>query len=89
MPFDRADLRAEALYIANDPLVDANRTHIITLANNVRLPAVFGHRGHVSAGGLICYGPSFLDFWRRSADFIGKILKGGITLLGRADEVIE
>ncbi len=68
--------RAEALYVANDPLVDANRTRIITSALGARLPTMFGHRDHVTAGGLMSYGPSFPDLFRRSGDFVDKILRG-------------
>jgi ABC transporter substrate binding protein len=73
--FEALKGRAEALYIANDPLVDANRTHIITLANGARLPTMYSHREHVTAGGLISFGPSFADLWRRAADFVDKILR--------------
>src|SRR3954468_2368161 len=39
-------------------------------------PAAFGVRESVEAGGLMSYGPSFLDLFRRSATFVDKILKG-------------
>jgi putative tryptophan/tyrosine transport system substrate-binding protein len=41
-----------------------------------RLPAAYGVRESVEAGGLMSYGPSFLDFYRRSAAYADKILKG-------------
>ena len=41
-----------------------------------RLPAVFGLREYVEAGGLISYGPEITDIWRRASVFVDKILKG-------------
>jgi len=46
------------------------------LALGVRLPAMYNVREFVEAGGLVSYGPSFLDLYRRTADFVDKILKG-------------
>jgi putative ABC transport system substrate-binding protein len=42
----------------------------------VRLPAMYNVREFVEAGGLMSYGPSFLDLYRRTADFVDKILRG-------------
>ena len=41
-----------------------------------KLPAVYGNRANVSGGGLISYGPAFVDQFRRAADYIDRILKG-------------
>jgi ABC-type uncharacterized transport system substrate-binding protein len=46
------------------------------LAQRVRLPTVFGEREHVDAGGLISYGPNLPDLYRRSAEYVDKILHG-------------
>ena len=51
--FEKLRDRAEALYIAADPLVIANRIRINTLALAARLPTMFAQREHVDAGGLI------------------------------------
>jgi putative tryptophan/tyrosine transport system substrate-binding protein len=67
---------AEALYICGDPLVSANRVRIVTFALAARLPTMYDHRGHVEAGGLMCYGPNFADLFRRAAEFVDKILGG-------------
>lgn len=67
---------ADALYVASDALVNANRTQIISYALGARLPTVFSTRDHVQAGGLMSYGPSFLDLFRRTADLVDKILHG-------------
>jgi putative ABC transport system substrate-binding protein len=74
--FDVLKGRADALYVCNDPLVTTNRVHINTLALGVRLPAIYNVREFVEAGGLMSYGPSFLDLYRRAADFADKILRG-------------
>jgi len=74
--FEALKGRAEALYVCNDPLVTTNRISINTLALGVRLPAMYNVREFVEAGGLVSYGPSFLDLYRRTADFVDKILKG-------------
>jgi putative ABC transport system substrate-binding protein len=68
--------QADALYLVADPLVAANRTQIITLALSARLPTMFNGRDHVKAGGLISYGPSFLDLFRRTGELVDMILKG-------------
>jgi putative tryptophan/tyrosine transport system substrate-binding protein len=74
--FEALKGRAEALYVCNDPLVTTNRISINTLALGVRLPAMYNVREFVEAGGLMSYGPSFLDLYRRTADFVDKILRG-------------
>src|SRR5262249_23988189 len=68
--------RADALYVANDPLVNTNRIRIITLALGARLPTMWGSRDHVDAGGLMSYGPNITDLYRRAADYVDKILRG-------------
>ena len=49
---------------------------IITLAAKHRLPAVYNARFYPAAGGLISYGPDFLDQFRRAAGYVDRILKG-------------
>jgi ABC-type uncharacterized transport system substrate-binding protein len=49
---------------------------IVTLASRHKLPAVYPFRYFVDAGGLICYGPDFLDQYRRAAGYVDRILKG-------------
>jgi putative tryptophan/tyrosine transport system substrate-binding protein len=64
------------LYVVADPLINANRVRIQTLAMATRLPAIYNSREFVEAGGLMSYGPDFLDLWRRTADLVNKILRG-------------
>jgi len=68
--------RAEALYVAGDPLVTTNRNRLGILAVGARLPTMHGNRENVDAGGLISYGPNLPDLHRRAADFVDKILRG-------------
>ena len=68
--------QADALYIAIEALVLANRTPIITFALDARLPTIFGTRDYVQAGGLMSYGPNFPDLFRHAADMVDKILRG-------------
>jgi putative tryptophan/tyrosine transport system substrate-binding protein len=74
--FDALKGRVEALYVCNDPLVNINRVRMNTLALAARLPAVYGFRELVEAGGLISYGPNYSDLFRRAADYVDKILRG-------------
>ena len=74
--FDALKLRAQALYVSNDPLTVTNRIQINNLALSARLPTVYGSRVQVEAGGLISYAPSFSDIFQRTADIVDKILHG-------------
>jgi putative tryptophan/tyrosine transport system substrate-binding protein len=67
---------AQALYVSSDPLVSTHRVRIITLALAGRLPTSFVRREYVVSGGLMAYGPNFLDLNRRAGDFVDKILRG-------------
>jgi putative ABC transport system substrate-binding protein len=68
--------RADALYVASDPLLNSNRVRINSLALDLRLPTLHGFREHVEAGGLMSYGPNFPDLFRRAAEYADKILRG-------------
>jgi ABC-type uncharacterized transport system substrate-binding protein len=68
--------RVEALLVTTDPMFAAQGTRLATLAARNRLPAMYGLRRHVEAGGLIAYGANELDVWRRAASYVDRILKG-------------
>ena len=68
--------RAGALIVLSDAMLNSHRTRLADLAARNRLPAAFGVRESVEAGGLMSYGPSFLDLFRRSGAYVDKILKG-------------
>jgi putative ABC transport system substrate-binding protein len=67
------------LIITAGALSAVNRDLIIALAARHKLPAVFQERSYVAAGGLISYGPNFLDQFRRAAGYVDRILKGEKT----------
>jgi putative tryptophan/tyrosine transport system substrate-binding protein len=68
---------AEALVVLAEPLlIDGLRSQITERAATSRLPAIYGWRMYVEAGGLMAYGPSLPDLRRRAAVYVDKILKG-------------
>jgi putative ABC transport system substrate-binding protein len=68
--------RVGALLVVADSMFNLHRTRLADLAARSRLPAAYGTREIVEAGGLMSYGPSVRDLYRRSATFVDKILKG-------------
>jgi len=68
--------RADALFIAADPLVFSNRIHINILAAAARLPTLHNAREYVEAGGLMSYGTNLEEVFRRAGDYVDKILRG-------------
>ncbi|MGA7208890.1 MAG: ABC transporter substrate-binding protein [Pseudolabrys sp.] len=68
--------RADALYVATDPVVLANRVRTNALARGARLPTIYGGREYVEAGALMSYGPSWPHLFRRAAEYVDKILRG-------------
>ncbi len=75
--FDSAiSLGAKGLVTMASPFLNFQRDRIIALANGHRLPSIWEVDSFTRAGGLMSYGPSFADMYRRSAGFVAKILKG-------------
>jgi putative tryptophan/tyrosine transport system substrate-binding protein len=68
--------RADAIYVITDPQITNNRLRINSLAIAARLPTIYGNRESVEAGGLISYGASFPDQFRRTAEYVDRILRG-------------
>ena len=68
--------RAEALLVLSDSIFNSHRTRLADLAARSRLPAAYGVRESVEAGGLMSYGPSLLESYRRAATYVDQILKG-------------
>jgi putative ABC transport system substrate-binding protein len=68
--------RADALLVPPDTTFSTHRVLIAELATKVRLPAIYGNRQAVEAGGLMSYGPDPVENYRRAATFVDKILKG-------------
>jgi putative ABC transport system substrate-binding protein len=73
---DALNGRADALYVCIDGLMNANRIRINTLSLGARLPTMHGAREYVESGGLMSYGPNFPDLYRRTADYVDKVLRG-------------
>jgi putative ABC transport system substrate-binding protein len=68
--------RAEALVVLGDPFGVPYRAWVVTLATQAGLPAIYEAREFVESGGLIAYGPRYVDLWRRAANYVDQILKG-------------
>jgi putative ABC transport system substrate-binding protein len=68
--------RVHALVVGNDTVTQMNRRLVVELAARHRLPAMYLAREFVDAGGLMTYGVSYADLYRRAATFVDKIFKG-------------
>jgi ABC-type uncharacterized transport system substrate-binding protein len=65
-----------ALVVSTDGFFTSRRTKIIQLAAHHRLPAIYGTREFVVAGGLMSYGPDIGDAYRKVGEYVGRVLKG-------------
>jgi ABC-type uncharacterized transport system substrate-binding protein len=74
--FDLLKGRAEALYVSLDPVISAHRVRINILAVWARIATLVPFRAFVQAGGLMCYAPNQSEVYRRTADYVDKILRG-------------
>jgi putative tryptophan/tyrosine transport system substrate-binding protein len=68
--------RLARLMVLADPLTVRNRTHIVELAARSRIPAIYPFLEFTRVGGLMAYGPSIPELFRRAAGYVEKILKG-------------
>ena len=68
--------RPDALVVFPSPMLFGGRSRIVDLAAKHRLPSMTGNREYVEVGGLIAYGASVTDLYRRAATYVDKILKG-------------
>lgn len=68
--------RAGAVLVTANPMIFSHFGHIAGLAITHRLPAIHAQKEFVEAGGLIMYGPSEAEIYRRAAIYVDKILKG-------------
>jgi putative ABC transport system substrate-binding protein len=64
------------LIVTGSALANVHRDLIVILAARHKLPAVYSNRVYVAAGGLVSYGPDFVDQYRRAAGYVDRILKG-------------
>ena len=67
---------AQGIIVTNDPFFNASLAKLAQFAASKRVPAVHFSKQFVDAGGLMAYGASFEDSWRRAATYVDKILKG-------------
>jgi putative ABC transport system substrate-binding protein len=75
--FDTAKRHGVAgVLVVPDPLVGSHRPFVIDLATRSRLPAVYGYREFVEEGGLLAYGPSYPEQYRKAAIYVDRVLNG-------------
>ena len=67
---------ADAMYVLPSAMFNRHRSRLAELAVKHRLPGIYEAKEYVAAGGLMSYGPSFPDLFRRSASYVDRILKG-------------
>jgi ABC-type uncharacterized transport system substrate-binding protein len=75
--FDAASRsNAQAMVIGSDTVIQTNQMLVVKLAATHRMPAMYTFRDFVDAGGLVSYGVSLPDLYRRAAEYVDRILKG-------------
>jgi putative tryptophan/tyrosine transport system substrate-binding protein len=75
-----ASQHADALVVGSDTIMQTNQGLVVKLAAAHRLPAIYTFRDFVEAGGLMSYGVSLPDLYRRAAVYADRILKGAKPL---------
>ena len=68
--------RADAILVLGGPITTAQRKSIAEIAAQKKIPAIYPQIDYIDAGGLLFYGPSVNDLFRRAATYVDKILKG-------------
>ncbi len=68
--------RADAVLVLPSPVLESHRAQVADLAAKSRVPAIYWSPEFVEAGGLMTYGVSLTDLFRRAATYVDKILKG-------------
>jgi putative ABC transport system substrate-binding protein len=64
--------RAEAMLVLGGPVLNSDRRHVVELARKNYLPATYNVPEFVELGGLMNYGVSFIDLYRRAASYVDK-----------------
>jgi putative ABC transport system substrate-binding protein len=68
--------RVDAFILMVDAYFLNEMQRIVTLANEYKLPGIYGFREYVEAGGLISYGLSYRDYYKGVARYVDKVLRG-------------
>jgi ABC-type uncharacterized transport system substrate-binding protein len=68
--------RVGAVIVIADAFFNSQRRRLVELALQARLPTMFGQREYAQEGGLMSYGESLFEFYRRAANYVDKIFKG-------------
>ena len=68
--------RAEAVLVLGGTVLNSQRTQIVELAAKNHLPAIYDRAEFMDLGGLMSYGASNIELYRRAATYVDKILKG-------------
>jgi putative tryptophan/tyrosine transport system substrate-binding protein len=71
-----AKTSADAMLVLETPLINSQRSQIAALAAKSHLPAIYMNPEYVEDGGLMSYGASIADLYRRAATYVDKILRG-------------
>ena len=66
----------DALLVGSDPVYDVHRDKLVSMAAQLRRPAIYQFRDYVEAGGLMSYGPDIADAYRQAGVYAGQIVKG-------------
>jgi putative ABC transport system substrate-binding protein len=66
----------DAVYVSPSPTFARHKARLAELAVKHRLPAIYEDKSYVEGGGLMSYGPDFIDLFRRAAGYVDRILKG-------------
>jgi putative ABC transport system substrate-binding protein len=68
--------RTDALIVPSEPVYNTNRIELNASALKAGLPTIYFDRAYVESGGLMSYGPHWVNLWRRSAELVDRILRG-------------
>jgi len=66
----------DALLVAGDAFYSSRRVQLVHLATRYGIPATYSQREFADIGGLMSYGPNFIDVFRQIGSYVGRLLKG-------------